>query len=326
VIAGKRILMTGGCGFIGSQLALRFCRDNDVVIVDNRHRDALRYFDLPPGASVEVRQRDILDPGALDDLTEGIDIVVHLAAIAGVSNYVRVPATTMVTNVIGTHRVLEAFRGRPLQRFVNFSTSEVYGPNAVGALESGPTALGPLEQSRWTYATSKVAAEHLCFAYHRQYGMPVTSIRPFNIYGPGQVGEGAIHDISLAALRGEPVIVTGDGQQVRTWCYIEDMVDAAVLAMESSAALGQTFNVGNAEPIVKMVDLAEQIIEVAGSTSQITYEPHIETDVRLRSPNTDRVRAALGFQPRVPLEQGLALTIAWIRANLLRRSSADASR
>ena len=317
MIKGKRILLTGGCGFIGSQLTLRLCRDNDVVIVDSRHRDALRFFDIPRDGSVTVHQRDVLEDGALDDLVAGTDIVVHLAAIAGVSNYVKMPATTMITNVVGTHRVLEAFRGRPLLRFVNFSTSEVYGPSCIGARESGPTALGPLEQSRWTYATSKVTAEHLCFAYHRQYGLPMTSIRPFNIYGPGQVGEGAIHDISLAALRGDPVVVTGDGQQVRTWCYVDDMVDAALLAMESSAALGQTFNVGNAEPVVKMVDLARWIIEIAGSSSPLTFQPHIETDVRLRSPNVDRVRGVLGFEPSISLDDGLARTIRWIRDHLL---------
>jgi len=326
VIEGKRILLTGGCGFIGSHLALRLCRDNDVVVMDNRHRDALRFFEVPRSGSLVVHERDLLAPGAFDGLVEGTDIVVHLAAIAGVSNYVRVPATTMITNVVGTHRVLEAFRGRRLQRFVNFSTSEVYGPLAIGAQESGPTPLGPLEQSRWTYATSKVAAEHLCFAYHRQYDLPVTSIRPFNIYGPGQVGEGAIHDITLAALRGDPVVVTGDGQQVRTWCYVDDMIDAALLTMESSAALGQTFNVGNAEPVVKMIDLARMIVQISGSGSPITFRPHIETDVHLRSPNVDRVRDVLGFEPSVELDQGLAHTIRWIRGHLLEASSADEHR
>ncbi len=316
MIQGKRILLTGGCGFIGSHLALRLCRDNQVVIVDNRRRDALKYWDLPDDGSITIVERDILEPGALDDLVEGTDIAMHLAAVAGVSNYIRFPADTMVNNLAGTHRVLDAFRGADLERFVNFSTSEVYGPIALEAREDGTTSLGPLSESRWTYAVSKVAGEHLCFAYHRQYGLPVTSIRPFNIYGPGQVGEGAIHDISLRALQDRTVTVTGDGSQVRTWCYIDDLVEATLRATTMTAAIGQVFNVGNDQPVVKIVDLAEQIIEVADSASEIVFEPHMEVDVRLRSPHVARMREVLKFSPAVDLEDGLRRTVGWYRTHL----------
>ena len=316
MISKRRILLTGGCGFIGSHLALRLCRENHVTIVDNRRRDALRFWNLPQDGSITVEERDILDPGSLDDLVEGTDIVVHLAAVAGVSNYIRYPADTMVNNLVGTHQVLEAFRGRDIECFVNFSTSEVYGPVALEARESGTTSLGPLSESRWTYAVSKVAGEHLCFAYHRQYGLPVTSIRPFNIYGPGQVGEGAIHDISLRALQGEPVLVTGDGTQVRTWCYIDDLVEATLRAMSFTAAVGEVFNVGNDAPVVKIVDLARRIIEVADSASEMVFEPHMEVDVRLRSPHVARMREVLAFSPAVELDEGLRRTVQWYRTNL----------
>ncbi len=316
MIEGKRILLTGGCGFIGSHLARRLSRDNRVIVVDNRRRDALRFWALPDDGSIVIHERDLLDPGALDDLLEGVHVVVHLAAVAGVSNYIRTPADTMVNNLLGTHHVLEACRGRDLERVVNFSTSEVYGPEALEAKEAGTTSVGPLSESRWTYAVSKVAGEHLCFAYHRQHGLPVTSIRPFNIYGPGQVGEGAIHDIALRALQGLTVKITGDGTQVRTWCYIDDLVEATLRAMTLDAAVGQVFNVGNDTPVVQIVDLARRIIEVTGSASGMVFEPHMEADVRLRSPHVGRMREVLGFSPAVELDAGLDRTVGWYRDHL----------
>ena len=314
MISGKRILLTGGRGFIGTHLVLRLCRDNRVIAVDNGRRDAMRFFDPPAGVRFETR--DVAEPGALDDLLDGVDLVVHLAAVAGVSNYVRQPATTMVTNLIGTQQVLEAVKGRSIERLVNFSTSEVYGPSALGSREAGATSLGPVSESRWTYSASKLAAEHLCLAYHRQYGVPVTSVRPFNIYGPGQVGEGAVHDIGLRALRGREVRITVDGQQVRTWCYIDDMIDATCVLMTHAAAVGQVFNVGNAEPVVPMIDLARRIVELTGSRSPITFEPHMEVDVLHRSPDVDRIREQLGFRPGVPLDDGLRRTLDWYRHHL----------
>ncbi len=314
MIRDRHILLTGGCGFIGSHLVRRLAPDNRVIAVDNLRRDALRFFEVPDG--VRIEQRDILEPGALDDLLDGVDMVIHLAAVAGVSNYIRFPADTMVNNLVGTHRVLEACRGHSVERFVNFSTSEVYGPIALEARESEATALGPLEESRWTYAASKVAGEHLCFAFHRQYGLPVTSIRPFNIYGPGQVGEGAIHDIAMRALRDQTVQVTGDGRQVRTWCYIDDLVEATLRAATLPRAVGQVFNIGRDQPVVKIVDLAHAIIEAAGSSAAVEFVPHMEADVRLRSPNVDRMREVLRFDPSIELDEGLARTVTWYRDHL----------
>lgn len=317
MLSGKRILLTGGCGFIGSHLVLRLCQDNEVLVVDNHRRDALRFQDQPEDAKFELYDRDITEKGALDDLLEGVDWVIHLAAVAGVSNYIKHPATTLTNNLIGTWRVLEALRSRQISRFLNFSTSEVYGAMAVDASERMPTVQGPIGEARWSYAVSKTAAEHLCFAYHREYGVPTVSVRPFNIFGPAQVGEGAIHDIALRALQNQQVHITGDGQQVRTWCYIEDMIEATELLLTHPAAVGRVYNVGNARPVVKMLDLANMIIELADSSSEITFRPHAEVDVRLRSPNVNRIHEQLGFRPKVSLEDGLRRTINWYRDHLV---------
>lgn len=316
MIKGKRILLTGGRGFIGSHLALRLCEDNEVIIADNCRRDALQFQTLTAGKPLTVVDCDVTEPGALDELLDDTQIVIHLAAVAGVSNYIKYPATTLVTNLIGTYNVLESIRNRPVQRFLNFSTSEVYGPEAVDVTESTNTVQGPIGEARWTYSVSKTAADHLCFSYHRQYDVPVVSVRPFNIYGPCQVGEGAIHDISLRALQGKPVIVTGDGLQVRTWCYIDDMIDAVMLLLERPEAVGRVFNMGNSRPIVRMVDLAQMIIDTAGSSSEMVFKPHIEADVKLRSPDVSRIKEVLGFTPKVPLAEGLKRTVDWYRDHL----------
>jgi len=318
VITGKRILLTGGRGFIGSHLALRLSGlGNEVVIVDNKRRDALRFQTLIAGEPLTVLDRDVMAPDALDDLLDGTHLVVHMAAVAGVSNYIHHPATTLTTNLLGTYNVLEALRRQGgVQRFLNFSTSEVYGPKAVDVCETDRTQQGPIGEARWTYAVSKTAAEHLCFAYYREYGIPTVSVRPFNIFGPAQVGEGAIHDISLRALQNKPVTVTGDGQQVRTWCYIDDMIDAVLLLLSRPEAVGKVFNVGNNRPVVSMLALANRIIQTAGSSSEIVFKEHIEADVLLRSPDVRRIKKVLGFSPAVSLEEGLRKTVDWYRDHL----------
>lgn len=316
MIKGKRILLTGGRGFIGSHLAVRLKADNEVLVVDNGRRDAMRFCTAEEQSGITMYKRDVLEEGALDDLLDKMDFVIHLAAVAGVSNYVREPATTLVNNLLGTYRVLESIKRHPVSRFLNFSTSEVYGPKAVDVSELTPTVQGPIGEARWSYSVSKTAAEHLCFAYHREYGVPTVSVRPFNIYGPGQVGEGAIHDITLRALRNRTVTVTGDGQQVRTWCYISDMIEATLLLLERDEAIGKVYNVGNNRPVVKMIDLARQIIDLSESSSKIVFEPHMEADVLLRSPDVIRIAAELGFRPQEDLESGLRQSIAWYREHL----------
>ena len=317
MITGKRILMTGGRGFLGSHLVKRLHADNHIIVVDNMRRDALQYItEIEAGKHYEFHQRDVTEEGALDDLLEGTNIVIHLAAVAGVSNYVKHPATTLENNLLGTYRVLRSIRGRNIDRFLNYSTSEVYGPKAVSVQESQPTVQGPIGEARWSYAVSKTAAEHLCFAYHQEYDLPTVSVRPFNIFGPGQVGEGAVHDISMRALRDETVGVTGDGKQVRTWCFIDDMTDASMLLLTRPEAVGKVFNVGNSEPVVPMLELAQKIIELAGSSSKIEFVKHIEADVMLRSPNVTRIKQELGFSPQVPLEIGLKKAIDWYREHL----------
>ena len=176
--------------------------------------------------------------------------------------------------------------------------------------------MGAVGEARWTYAVSKLAGEHLCHAYHRERGLPTVTVRPFNVYGPGQVGEGAIHVFITRALRGLPLEVHGDGDQIRSWCYIDDIVEALTLCLERPEAVGQCFNVGNPKGTVTVYGLALAIVRVCGSRSPIVFVPRTYVDVELRIPNIDKARRVLGYEPGVHLEEGLRRTAAWYRERM----------
>jgi nucleoside-diphosphate-sugar epimerase len=190
VIENQRILLTGGAGFIGSRLAERLIDANKIVILDNGHRDSISTTRLLKHENLTMIRGDVMDLDTVRRAAEGADYVVHLAAIAGVDTVLRMPVTTMQVNILGTYNVLEAAREQgQIKRFIEFSTSEVFGVYAYKVREGDITALGAVGEARWTYAVSKLATEHMAHNYQRQFGLPTVSIRPFNIYGPGQVGE-----------------------------------------------------------------------------------------------------------------------------------------
>lgn len=315
VIANKRIFLTGGLGFIGSNIIERLYETNKIFVYDSGLRNALTLTDYGKSDRIEIIHGDILD---YDELKAAIDrtnpdIVIHLAAIAGVSSYYKKPKETMEVNIIGTYHLLEAIKDKKIDRYVDFSTSEIYGSHIWRAKEDGTTMQGDFKDQRWTYSISKLAAEKLSHTYHIQYGLPVVSIRPFNIYGPGQVGEGAIQIFCRNALNNEDVVITGDGIQIRAWCYICDMVDAVMLCLEDEKAIGNAFNIGNPLGTLTMYELAKKIILMADSQSRIVFKPHFGVDVDLRVPDITRARSVLGFEPKVDMEEGLALALQWYK-------------
>lgn len=246
-----KVFITGGAGFIGSTLARELVGANDVTLFDNFSRDALSSTPLVDHPRVTVVHGDILDRAALDAHLRGHTHVVHCAAIAGIDTVSRSPVATMRVNMIGSANVLEAVQtAGGFRRIVCFSTSEIFGRRAFRVSETDDAVLGAVGEPRWTYAVSKLAEEHLAFAYHSEFALPVTVVRPFNVYGPGQVGEGALRTFVHRALRGEVITIHGDGSQIRAWCYIDDMVRSVLLALELDAAVGHSFNIGNASSSV----------------------------------------------------------------------------
>lgn len=319
MIQSKKILITGGAGFIGSSLAQRLADHNEVVLFDNFTRNALEGSGLESHPNVKVIKGDVLDEKAVEAAVQEAQIVVHMASIAGVDTVMRRPVLTMKVGLTGTMNVLEAaYRANNVERFVDFSTSEVFGRYAYKVTEGDAANLGVVGEARWTYAVSKLATEHLAMNYYKEYGFPAVSIRPFNIYGPNQVGEGAVHHFILRALKGEDIIVHNDGSQIRSWCYIEDILDGILLAMEKKEAVGQAFNIGNPRATVTIYNLASQIIRLSGSTSGIKEIEWDFPDVELRIPDIEKARGLLGFEPIVDLDTGLIRTIEWYRKKLER--------
>src|SRR5438270_2393737 len=310
-LRGKRIVITGGAGFIGTTLARRLIEENEIVALDNLHRDALSGTELAEHPNFTLEQGDVLDADRVRELAAGASHIVHCAAIAGVDAVLESPVRTMRVNLIGTYNVLEAAHATlsTLERLVDFSTSEVFGTHAYRVEETHVTSGGSVGEARWTYAISKLAGEYFAHAYFDEFGLPVTTVRPFNVYGPGQVGVGAIHSFTVRALAGDELVIHGDGSQIRAWCYVDDVVEALLLILENDAAVGQVFNVGNPRSVVTIFDLANRIRRIADSRSEIVFRPLHYTDVEMRIPNVDKARKLLAWEPRIDLDDGLERTI-----------------
>jgi len=308
-------VLTGGAGFIGTTLTRRLIDENEIVVLDNLHRDALAGTELGGHPNLTFVQADVLDAGAVRDTVRGATHIVHLAAIAGVDTVLESPVRTMRVNLIGTYNVLEAAQATidSLERLVDFSTSEVFGRHAYKVEEVHQTAQGSVGEARWTYAVSKLAGEHMAHAYYDELGLPTCSIRPFNVYGPGQIGGGAIRAFIETVLAGEDLIIHGDGSQVRAWCYVDDLVDALLLVLERPEAVGEVFNVGNERSVLTILDLAKQIRRLMEADVEIRFRPLHYTDVEMRIPNVDKARKLLDWEPKVDLDEGLVRTIAWYR-------------
>jgi nucleoside-diphosphate-sugar epimerase len=314
-LQGKRIVITGGAGFIATTLARLLVDENEVIAYDNLHRDALGATDLREHSNFTFVQGDVLDAAHVAEVAKGATHIVHCAAIAGVDTVRESPVRTMRVNMIGTYNVLEAAVATldTLERFVDFSTSEVFGTHAYNVNEGHVTTIGSVGEARWTYAVSKLAGEHMAHAYHDELKLPTVTVHPFNVFGPGQIGGGAIRAFIEAALEGRDLMVHGDGSQIRAWCYVSDMVDGVLACLERPEAVGHAFNIGNPRSAVTIYDLASRINRIAGGTGELVFTPIDWADVELRIPNVDKAGELLAWHPQVELDDGLARTIAWYR-------------
>jgi nucleoside-diphosphate-sugar epimerase len=315
-LTGKRILITGGAGFIGSHLTERLIEANEVVVYDNLHRNALQFAQLDGHRHLRVIKGDVLDGEGLRRAIDGCQIVIHCAAIAGVYTVDRSAIRTMEVNLLGTNHVVKAAIEARVERFVEFSTSEVYGPFIHKGKEDDLSTIGPIGENRWVYAASKLASEHLSYAHYKEDKLPLVIVRPFNVYGPRQVGDGAIRGMILQALQHLPITIYNDGTQIRSWCFISDFADGVLRCAQKPEAVGHAFNLGNPQGTVTNFELANTIIRLTNSKSEIIFRPHPGPEVDLRVPSVEKAMNLLGYRPTVSLKMGVKQTIPSYAENL----------
>ncbi len=317
MIRDKQIFITGGAGFIANILISKLVDDNRITAYDNFHRDTLSNSDVSRHPNLVVVKGDVLQTSDLKEAMNGADIVVHAAGIAGIDTVIINPVRTMQVNMIGTANALEAAKENGvLGRFIDFSTSEIFGSMAFKSTEESNTVAGSAGEARWVYAVSKLAGEHLSQAYFKQYGLPTVTVRPFNVYGPGQTGEGALQIFIKRALKDEDIFINGDGSQIRAWCYVDDFVDCLMRCMEDPRAVGESFNIGNARAVITTLGLAQTVCRVLNSKSRILFREQLSADIELRIPSVEKAEKILGFKAKVDLDEGIARTAEYFKSIL----------
>lgn len=314
MIANKTIFITGGAGFIANTLIKHYVESNKIVVYDNFHRDTLSDSGLASHPNVTIIKGDVLDLPFLTSSMKGADIVVHAAGIAGIDTVIKDPVRTMSVNMIGTANALEAAKVNGVnERFIDFSTSEIFGSHAFKSTEEDTAVSGSVGEARWVYAVSKLAGEHLAHAYYKQYNLPVVTVRPFNVYGPGQTGEGALQIFIKKALKNEDIYIYGDGTAIRAWCYVTDFVDCLIRCIEDPKAIGESFNLGNQRTVITTLGLAEAVCRVLKSESKILYKDALSADIEMRIPSVKKTKEVLGFEAKVDLEEGIMLTAEYFK-------------
>lgn len=308
---GRTVLVTGGAGFIGQTLCRRLRERGDRVIVMD---DLSTGTEGGPG---ELMVKDVRDQRSFFDYTPGgddISLIFHLACPASPVAYQRDPLKTITTAFLGTKNALDAAR-RWGAKIVVASTSEVYGSQAVPTMCEKDWGLVNPIGPRACYNEGKRAAEALCFDYRRQYGTRVNVARIFNTYGPGMAEDDGrvVSEFVTKALRGETLIIHGDGSQTRSFCYVEDTVEALLRMAEED--IPEPLNVGNPEE-VSVLALAKIILLKTASQSTVWHVLSREDDPPRRYPSISRAKALLGWEPRVSLLAGLEKTIAYFAERL----------
>ena len=317
-----RILVTGGAGFIGSNLVdVLMKQGHEITIIDNlsvgkasnieHHLDSDRFHFV---------NDSILNVGTLERLIRHTDLIYHLAAVVGPKYVVDDPLGTIVTNVRGTENVLE-LAYKYWVRSVIASSSEVYGKStAVPLSEDDDRLLGPTTVGRWSYSDAKAIDEYFALAYAKK-GLPISAVRYFNAYGPRLDPSGygsVIARFINQAMLGEPLTIHDDGQQTRCFTYVSDTIEGTMRAATLKEAVGQVFNIGSnhEKTILELAQLVRQLTDSASEIVHVPYEAAFSStfeDTRRRVPDVTRAREVLGFLAQTPLQHGLQRTLAWFR-------------
>lgn len=314
MLKNKNIFITGGAGFIANTLIKHYITENKITVYDNFHRDTLSTSTIANHTNLTIVKGDVLDLGLLTSTMQEADVVVHAAGIAGIDTVIKSPTRTMQVNMIGTANVLEAAKINGIKdRFIDFSTSEIFGSYAYKSTEQDTAVSGSVGEARWVYAVSKLAGEHLAHAYYKEFNLPVVTVRPFNVYGPGQTGEGALQIFIKKALKNEDISIYGDGTAIRAWCFVDDFVDCLIRCIEDQKAVGESFNLGNARTVITTLGLAQAVCRVLKSDSKILFKNALSADIEMRIPSVQKAKDILGFEAKVDLDEGILRTAEYFK-------------
>src|SRR4029079_7283861 len=306
----SRVLLTGGAGFIGSHLADAYLKRGDhVYVIDDLSTGKIENIQHLKGESrFHYMIEQVHNQPVTAELVDQCDVIFHLAAAVGVKLIVESPVRTIETNVRGTEVVL-ALANKKKKKVLVASTSEVYGLSTdVPFREDGNLVMGATTKGRWSYACSKAIDEFLALAYWREKKLPTVIVRLFNTVGPRQTGQYGmvIPTFVRQALAGQSLTVYGDGKQSRCFTHVSDVVRALIGLMETEKSYGQVFNIGSTNEI-SIADLAKQVREMCNSRSEIVYIPYSKAyeegfeDMPRRIPDLTKIKAAIGWQPSIPL-------------------------
>lgn len=318
-----RILITGGAGFIGSHLSEDLLgMGHSVHVIDDLSTGRIEnILHLKAHPRFQYTIESIMNTPVTAELVDLCDVVCHAAAAVGVRLIVESPVRTIETNIRGTEIVLQ-LAAKKNKKVIVFSTSEVYGKaSKVPFAEDDDLVLGPTSRGRWSYACSKAIDEFLALAYCREKGLPVVVVRLFNTVGPRQTGRYGmvLPTFVKQALESRELTVFGDGRQSRCFSHVSDIVDALGRLIDCDDAIGQVFNIGNDEEIT-ISDLAERVIRISGSSSGISLIPYDQAyavgfeDMPRRVPDLTKIRAAIGYEPRLNLDAIIRSVIEYSRA------------
>ena len=323
-----KVLITGGAGFVGSHLAeALLVRGDTVHVLDNLSTGAMDNI-----GHLKGRERfhylidTVMNERVVAEAIDRVDVVYHLAAAVGVKLIVESPVNTIETNVHGTEMVLKV-ASKKSKKVLIASTSEVYGKSEdVPFREDADLVLGATTKGRWSYACSKAIDEFLALAYWKEKQLPVVVFRLFNTVGPRQTGRYGmvIPNFVQQALSGEPITVFGDGTQSRCFTYVTDVVDALVKLADHPGAVGEVLNIGNEHEEISILDLAHRVKARTGSKSAIEMVPYDKAyeegfeDMPRRVPDLGKIRALIGYEPRVHLDETLDKVAEYFRSDQAR--------
>ncbi len=318
-----KVLITGGAGFIGSHLAEQYVKRGDEVhIIDDLSTGSMENIaHLQAQPNFHYHLDTVMNQRLTDELVDLCDVIFHLAAAVGVKLIVESPVRTIETNIGGTEVVLQQC-AKKRKRVLVASTSEVYGKSKqIPFSETDDLVMGATNKGRWSYACSKAIDEFLAIAYWKEKQVPTVVVRLFNTVGPKQTGRYGmvIPNFVQQALRGENIMVYGDGQQSRCFTHVNDVVGALMKLIEHPQAVGEVYNVGSAQEVT-ILQLAERIKELAGSTSAIKYLSYDQAyeagfeDMYRRVPNIGKLQQLIDYQPTYRLDQILQSVIDHHRA------------